>query len=475
MIDLKNLIRTEVDLKVLMDSCSGSYAFDIETDGLRDECTKMHCFGFTDLSSDLEPYVIIEPKLVKYFFENAKLVACHNINTFDLPVLEDLYDIKFDGTIVDTLALSYYLRCTQAEHGLAYYGEKYGIKKPEVEDWEGQTLDVYIHRVIEDVKITYTLARDQLAELREIYAAGGDLKRCLNFLNFKMDCLREQEENPLELNVDAIKSLIDRLEKLQEEAFINLKSVMPPNKIFDVRRKPKVFTKKDGSLSVAGERWVETLNDLGLPMDHDEPVKVLKGTEEPNPGSDDQIKDWLFSLGWEPCTYKKSKPKKGKGNNVPQVRSNGELTESIKRLMKSNPEVEYLEDLGVIIHRLGFLRGLLRDSFTEGKIRAYAAGFTNTLRLKHSNVVNVPGNDKKFGKEIRECFIAPEGKVVVGSDVSGLESATADHYMYKYDPDYVTEKRQPGFDAHTDIAVRAGMMTKEEEQFYKWYKAKHEL
>ena len=43
--------------------------------------------------------------------------------------------------------------------------------------------------------------------------------------------------------------------------------------------------------------------------------------------------------------------------------------------------------------------------------------------------------------------------------------------MYFYDPEYVEQMRVPGFDPHVDVAVLSGLMSKEEEKFYKWYKS----
>jgi hypothetical protein len=54
-----------------------------------------------------------------------------------------------------------------------------------------------------------------------------------------------------------------------------------------------------------------------------------------------------------------------------------------------------------------------------------------------------------------------------GSDISGLEDNTKQHYIYFYDPKYVEEMRVPGFCPHLDIGVLAGLITKEEEEFYK--------
>jgi hypothetical protein len=57
--------------------------------------------------------------------------------------------------------------------------------------------------------------------------------------------------------------------------------------------------------------------------------------------------------------------------------------------------------------------------------------------------------------------------------MSSLEDTTKQHYMYFYDPDYVTQMRVPGFDPHLDIAVLSGMLTPEQVNEHKLFEATH--
>mgnify|MGYP002878897845 CR=1 FL=1 len=61
-------------------------------------------------------------------------------------------------------------------------------------------------------------------------------------------------------------------------------------------------------------------------------------------------------------------------------------------------------------------------------------------------MVNLPGVDRPWGKEIRGCLTAPTGYVLCGADMTSLEDTTKRHYMQPYDPDYVHEMSQAGFD-----------------------------
>ena len=56
--------------------------------------------------------------------------------------------------------------------------------------------------------------------------------------------------------------------------------------------------------------------------------------------------------------------------------------------------------------------------------------------------------------------------VLCGSDMVSLEETTKKHYMWKYDPDFVTEMSGEGFDAHLDLAKFAGVVSQEEIDAY---------
>jgi len=71
-----------------------------------------------------------------------------------------------------------------------------------------------------------------------------------------------------------------------------------------------------------------------------------------------------------------------------------------------------------------------------------------------------------WGKEIRGCIVAPEGEILVGSDVSSLEDNTKRHYMEPLDPTYVEAMNQPGYDPHMKLLVIAGRITEEDYEFY---------
>jgi hypothetical protein len=208
-------------------------------------------------------------------------------------------------------------------------------------------------------------------------------------------------------------------------------------------------------------------------------VTYVKEWQEPNPQSDIQVKAWLTELGWVPRTFKFERNKKtGEEKQIPQIRypkghpNEGELCEEILELADKEPAVEVLAGLSIIKHRVGFFQSLL-DNQQEGKTVAAVEGLTNTLRFQHKKpLANIPGVSKPWGHEIRSCIVAPESMVVCGSDMIALENKTGDHYIKPHDPDYVEQKSDPDYDPHIEMCVIAGLMTKDESEFYAWFKGK---
>jgi len=472
---------------------------DFEADGLLREATKLHVLCCTLANGRRMSIRGDNHERIKAFFdyhiENEIPVVFHNAKTYDIPLAEKILGIDLSKLmVIDTLALSWYLNFDRNRHGLGTFHEDYGIEKPEVEDWEGLTYEEYEHRCSEDVRINVALWQDLKRRLVDIYTraqaeidagnVGGKrisddeviyldqfigapvedvINRLLTFLMFKMDCAREQEEVGIELDVELAQSCFDRLSHQKEEKTVELSKAMPKKYNYKLVNKPKDLYKKDGSLSVAGKRWIELLVELKLPPNTVGPVKVIESVEDGNPGSVDQVKEWLHSLGWKPKTFKYVKDKAtGKERMVEQVRDDKELCESVTDLIDKDPAVGILEGLTVISHRLGIFKAFLTHQ-VDGKLYAGIEGITNTFRFKHKNpIVNLPGIDKPWGKEVRSCLLPPKGCVWAGPDMVSLEDTTKRHYMQPLDPKYVEEMMQPGYDPHLNLAMFAGAVTQEQ-------------
>ncbi|MNZ37628.1 DNA polymerase I [compost metagenome] len=433
--------------------------FDLEADGLSP--TKIHCVSAHD--GKLKSTAKYDN--MRKLFEKADILVGHNITLFDIPVVERLLGVKVKAKLVDTLALSWYLEPSRLRHGLEGWGEDFGIEKPVVEDWDNLTVDEYIHRCEEDVKINKALWERQWKQLLKLYGSEEEAWRLIDYLSFKMWCARQQEKNKWKLDVDFCVAARDRLQAEADAKRIELAEAMPKVAVKDKKTKPKKPYKKDGSLSAIGETWFKLLEEHNLPEDYEGVVEVVKELKEPNPGSHDQIKAWLYGLGWIPTTFKYDRDKEtGEVRQIPQVQQDKTkgpgLCSSVKKLYVKEPKLEVLDGLSILTHRISVLNGFLDNVDEEGYVQARVQGLTNTLRFKHRVVVNLPGVDKPYGADVRGCLVAPEGYELCGSDMSSLEDRTKQHYMWKYDPAYVKEMMTPDFDPHLDLAQFAGELTK---------------
>lgn len=456
------------------------YVFDCEGDSLKP--TRFHCLSYSKLGDKGFGKVktLINHKLMKKFLtqKGATLIG-HNIARWDIPELERVLEIEVTAKIIDTLAFSWYLFPTRNQHGLEWWGEDFGVPKPKISSWTDLTLEEYVHRCEEDVKINILLWKKQEKFLKKLYQDDKDLNRFISYIMFKMKCAQMQEKSRWKLDKDRC---ITTLNKLEAEADVKIQALikgMPKVPTKTKYHKPTKPFKMSGELSAAGARWFARLRKLGLPEDYPGPVDEVTGQEDANPNSHHQIKKWLFDLGWVPANFKYEREDNGQFRKIPQIRVEEDdskvLCPSVLKLIPRAPAIEHLAGLTVLQHRIGILNGFLENE-ENGYVQARVQGLTNTLRFKHTEVVNLPGVSKPYGEDVRGCLVAPEGYELCGSDMASLEDRTKQHYMWNHDPEYVKQMNTEGFDPHLDIALLAKMMTEEEVDAYKGGdKSKHSV
>ena len=513
--------------------------FDCESDGLLEEATKYHVLSFKMHGKEIHSIRGDNTKRLKDFFlwhmNNGIPLVAHNAISFDIPLAEKLLELDLSSLmVVDTLFLSWYLNTSRRMHGLGTFLEDYGVEKPEVEDWENLTYEEYEFRCSEDVKINHLLWEDLKGRLEEMYTlaqeqidsgnvggkrmyegevihldryVGGSvtdaIDRIITYLMFKADCVALQEKTGWKVDEEYLDKSLAELTSEMDKSRAELESVMPEIPEYRVRKKPAKPFKKDGSLSASGTTWKELNEKLasgekdekGTPVvertEKEGELRVLFGYKPPNANSSDQVKDFLFSKGWVPQTFKyvrdekafeewvASKPKEGahfsqwnewkerrpKDRAIPQISKDGgdgkEICHSVELLSEEVPEIMLYSRYNVIKHRVGVLEGF-KSNMRNGKLQARVNGLTNTLRMQHSEIVNLPGTGRMFGEVIRGCLVAGEGMVSVGSDLSSLEDRCKHHFMLPHDPEYVSTMQDDNFDPHLSTALFAGLLTQKE-------------
>jgi len=480
---------------------------DVEADGFLDRAEKIHVLSWTNLEKE-EVNSLSDYDEMRDLLKSASVLVGHNLVRYDVRLLEKVLGIKVEAKIYDTLPMSWVMFPERNEHGLDSFGKDYGIPKPKVDDWENLSYEEYRHRCEEDVKINFRLWEDLVKRFRLVYGKERELMdQYLQYLTFKMKCAAMAEGSRWKLDFDLANNSLKKLNELQKEKVEELKAVMPKVSKYKEKKKPAQIYKKDGNLTKLAEQWFETLEKNGYAREFEGPIQVLDKEVEPNPNSSDQVKQWLFSMGWKPCTFDYKKNEDGTERQIPQVRKDGELAPSVVVLSETHPEVQLLEGLTVIQHRKSIFEGMLEsaeemefwscscgwwDKSLKGKepdrcpvcnnkslvledvgyyVKAEIAGLTNTLRFKHKKpLVNLPGVDKPWGKEIRGCLVAPEGYILCGADMTSLEDTTRRHFIQPLDPCLVEEQSREDYDPHLKLALEAGMVSQEDYDFYVSYK-----
>jgi len=476
----------------------GVYASDIETTGLIEdmelqENPKLHNLGAINMNTGKETcfsnhFNVLKERIcedmrpldqLQDWLDEGHTLIMHNGITFDGEALKFLgYSID-NIKILDTLPISWYLRPKDKRHGLELWGERFGVPKPPVTDWINGEQEVYNNRVMMDCRIQYKLWKLFDKELKAIYSGEPQkLKEFIGFLMFKMEQQRVQQLHRWKLNIGDCTTLLKELEADKEERITALAEAMPPKVIREVKNIPKKPFKKDRSLSATGIKWVALCKAAGREpfvngelQDYD--ITIIKDRLKGNPNSVVQIKTWLFSLGWVPETFKYVRDKEtGEVREVPQIsieKSGGKICPSIDKLIDKHPEagLHHLKGLGIIRHRLGLCKGFLENVRKDGTIVARCAGLTNTLRLKHSVLVNLPSTRVPYGERMRALFYFDGEYENLGSDLSSLEDRVKHHFQWPYDPEYVKKQMAEDYDPHLDICLTGGMLTQEEVAGYK--------
>jgi len=341
--------------------------------------------------------------------QHATEIIGHNVINYDLPVLKRLtgWEPPASCKITDTLVLSRLAKPDrEGGHSLREWGTRLGYDKGDVTDFSQFTSDMvpYCRR---DVEVTVRTYHELLREL-----SSHDWSQAIELEHDIARVMTEQEINGFVLDVPRARALLEDIGYYIRD--LDIRISFP--RFGRVRGSGVVEEpfKMDGSVKLLVRKHLLT----------DDADEIVAGPftkitiQEYNNDSNPQLKEWLLSNGWVPDEYTpKGAPK---------------ITESSLRKMGGVGEA--LAERGVWVHRQRLVKGLLEQVREDGRISAGANTIgTPTGRMRHSRVVNIPGNHAVLGKEIRSLFTVPEGRVLVGYDAEQLELRILAHYIGNQD------------------------------------------
>jgi len=397
---------------------------DLEGNGLLSNVTKMHCGVFIDVKTE-EVFPFTDMGDMLRFMDTCSTLIFHNGYGYDHPCLKKLYNYEFKGRRVDTLLMSRVLfpdisvpkGCSSGPHSVEAWGIRFGIKKPEHEDWSVYTPEM-LHRCKEDTRIQLRLYRKCLAKMKEQGWPPNALKLTFNLF----DILQRQEQNGWPVDRNKLVKNISMLDRFIRRIDHVLIPKLPD--VLDLPYKDTSVNKpflQDRSLAAITKRWFTTKESqrcVSGPFTRIEFRKV-------NLDSPMELKQFLIDEGWEPREWNYKKDPKTKR---PMKDADGQLIKSSPKIKHDDPFLGIDGAIGRLAAkrvqcraRRSILEGWLQSIRSDGTICQRITGIASTGRLKHSGIVNVPGNESFFGKQMRRLFIAPKDYVLVGTDSAGCQ------------------------------------------------------
>jgi DNA polymerase I-like protein with 3'-5' exonuclease and polymerase domains len=445
--------------------------FDIESNGLYEEATKLHCVS---IKIDDKPTQVFTSRPIEgsdgtleeghKILNEVDLVVGHNIINFDLPTMEKLgYPITtpcHDTLIMSRLAYPN-IGFTDANrktippklkgsHSLKSWG--YRLRKykgdfgDNIEQWEKLTAEM-VSYCRQDSEVTYALYKKLLD--RNIPEEAIWLEQ--EFAKI----ISRQEKYGVYFDVKAAEKLHIELINEVDIAEAELMKTFTPLKTWFPKPYPKVPVKKDGTKSqvlLTQEAMGCHYNDKGEWGYYQDVVF--------NPSSRQHIARWLSEVyGWKPkeCTEK--------GTPMINEKILNELDFPEGKVLAHYFNVVKLRGQ-LVDGKNAWMKMVSSDSRIRGRVNTLGAV---SRRCTHSNpnMAQVPSGRAYKGHETRSLFCVPKGKKLVGCDADGLELRTLSHYMARYDNGQYAKAvdegdKDNGTDIHTLNQQGAGLPTRDD-------------
>lgn len=420
--------------------------FDLETDGLLDTVSKIHCLVIKDTDTDEVftyrsgfPYELEEG--IDHLLSGS-LVVGHNVIKYDIPVIEKLYKVSFDhakvfDTLVATRVIWAAIRETDSvriqkgilpgklfgSHSLAAWGYRMKNYKGDYDGgWEKFTQEM-LDYCVQDVQVTADLYS---RILKKNYSA-----QCLELEHKLAWLMAKQERNGFHFDTAGAAKLYAKLVSRRSEIEAEL-------------------------IATFGE-WQVRLPDF-IPARDNKTKGYIKGVPVPryktvmfNPSSRDHIADRLQKLyGWKPQEL--TEGGKPKIDEVVLSKLSYEPCAALSEYLMVQKRISQLaegDQAWMKCEKQGKIHGSIN---TNGAV---------TGRATHSypNISQVPSSGSPYGHDCRGLFTVPNGWTLVGADASGLELRCLAHFMAEWDGGKYADILLSG-DIHTENQKAAGLETR---------------
>ena len=422
--------------------------FDLETDGLLDEVTKIHCMVIKETDIDTvysytNKDIEIGLKKLQAGMAVGDVIVGHNVIKYDIPVIQKLYPwFTFDKTkVLDTLVLARLVYANIKEHDVSLMRDGKLPKK----NFGSHSLESWGYRLGEH-KGDYTGGWETFSQEMLDYCAQ-DIEVTHKLLDRLLAKEFSQESIGLEHQVAWLMAQQERNGfYFNEKAGSELYSVLVKRR-GDLERELKDYF---GSWTVNLPDFIPKVNNKTRGYEKGVPVKRTKVIEF-NPSSRDHIADRLITLyGWKPVDFTEG----GK----PQV-------DEVVLEKLDYPPCKLLTEYLLVQKRVSQLSEgaqawlkLAKKGKIHGTVNTNGA-VTGRATHAYPNISQVPAGSSPYGHECRALFTVPTGWTLVGADASGLELRCLAHYMAKWDGGKYGQVLLNG-DIHSENQKAAGLSTR---------------
>ena len=420
--------------------------WDIETDGL--DATKLWCICAYDIDSKIEyKFSDVDPNLLSIkdglaLLSKATMHIGHNLIGYDMVQLRKLTGLDlFDKKVIDTWIMSLVLdyenpnlpksRFNKPMHGLGGWGQMLGFPKFDFDsDKFSQGDDPEIHRemvkyCMQDVKVNARVYLELMKTFKNLQEKQPLISEGLRIEMeaAKFEALTKSKGWKFDNGhaLETLNRIMVRMKQIEDVIHPQLPSI---TKLIDKLPKLPKYNKQGNYNAVTARilseflgKKVETTDTHMWPADSEFQRKTVVPATM---GNMKQVKEWLYSIGWEPDDWKMEKTAFGWQQGSPKLTST-----SLEKLGENG---KLLDEWTTLRSRKGVLEGWIREA-TDGRLRGrmWTVG-TPSMRCRHEVIANLPAVNAPWGKELRECLIAEDGYKVVGADSAGNQFRSLAHY-----------------------------------------------
>lgn len=386
---------------------------DIETDGLRP--TKIWCVCCYNPSTDSFTNFHEDTKEeCKKLLESEDLIVAHNGICYDFPTLKRLWNINLKiSKVFDTLVASR-LADPKREcgHSLKELGTVLGVYKDHYEDWTHWTpeMEQYCEQ---DCRVCYAVYKKVQQELR------GFSQLCIQLEMRSQYILAEQHYNGFDFDMDGAVALKNKMMSEYFPLIQKLQTAFPPRKQligqYTARRK------MDGTLTAKSAEIIarDTVEATDTPDVYN--VYEYKEFMIDSPA---EIRERLKPY-WKPVIW--NKPTKD-GSVTPKV-----CDANLETVRKDAPEaIKDIVRCKILKSRSTLVQSFIDACWEDGRVHGdviSTGASSHRMAHRNPNLGNIASPKSLYGAECRSLFRAPEGRVIVGCDLAGIQLRALAHYV----------------------------------------------